>query len=375
MLLGSLIDAGAPVERVRSAVGALKLPAWSLDVGTTTRRGLRGTRVAVTVTESQPARPYAHVRALVETASLEVAVRRRALRTFEVLAAAEARVHGVSVGDVHLHEAGATDALIDIVGTCAALESLRPDKVVASPVATGFGAVDTAHGPLPVPAPAVVEILRGVTVFGRGGHELVTPTGAALLVANCDDFGTLPPMRIEACGYGAGRNELEWPNVVRVLVGDAGRTDEAVVIEANLDDMNPELLPDVIELLLAAGAQDAWVIPVIMKKGRSAFILSALVSASIRDQAIDIIFRETTTLGLRVQSVEKHELHREWIEVQVGDHPVRVKIARRAGEVVTAAPEHDDARRAARATSRPLKDVYADALAAARRQMATRESR
>jgi uncharacterized protein (TIGR00299 family) protein len=240
--------------------------------------------------------------------------------------------------------------------------------VLASPVATGRGITHAAHGPLPVPAPAVVELLRGVPVEERGSEELVTPTGAALLREAVDDFGPMPPMTIEASGYGAGTRDGALPNVVRVLVGEAaeGRADAPLLqLEANVDDMSPELLPHAIEGLLAAGAVDAWVTPVLMKKGRPGFVVAALVAAPERDRVVDVFLRETTTFGVRMHEVERDVLDRAWVEAEVEGHTVRVKTGSRAGTVVTAAPEFEDARRVAKATGMPLKDVYERALRAA----------
>lgn len=370
MLLGALLDAGADEGYVRDCLEGLHLPGWRLVVSTAMRAGLRAVRAEVVVDLPEPARPYADVRAVIESADLPGPVGERALRALDALADAEARVHGASTRDVHLHEAGATDAVVDIVGVSAALESLHSARITASAIATGVGSVATRHGDLPLPAPAVVELLAGAILFGRGESELVTPTGAALLAASCESFGELPAMRVTRCGYGAGARDLAWPNVVRALVGEVSEAGYALVIEANLDDLNPELLPAAVDALLEAGAQDAWTTPIVMKKGRAAFTLTALAGENARDRVLDALFRETTTLGARITSVEKHELARRWIEVEVSGEPVRVKIGSRHGRVVTSSVEHDDALAAARATGRPLKDVYAEALAAARNALA-----
>jgi hypothetical protein len=269
------------------------------------------------------------------------------------------------VEEIHLHEAGAIDAIIDIVGTSAALEHFRPAAIVTSPIATGFGVVRAAHGTLPIPAPAVVEMTRevGAPLYGRGTDELITPTGAALLCSASDSFGDLPAMRVRSSGYGAGARDTEHPNVVRVLVGDTlaagGDARPALIIEANIDDMAPELVPHVVELLLERGAQDAWVTPILMKKGRPAFTLSVLAPPERQDELAATIFEETTTIGVRTRTETKTILAREWMTVEVEGQSVRVKVARRDGGVVTAAPEYEDARRAARATGLPLKEIYA----------------
>jgi len=374
MFLGALLDAGADRVVVETALEALNLPGWELQQHDVVKNGIRATKVTVEVTDTGTSRTYPQIKTLIEAALLSPAIARRSLEVFELLAGAEAKVHGTSLEDVHLHEVGGHDAIVDIVGTITALEELGPDLVVASPVPTGRGWVQAAHGHLPVPAPAVVELLRGVPVLEQGDGELVTPTGAALLRACVDRFGSMPPMTVTSVGYGAGDRDLPRPNVMRVMMGDLVSANEeegvgaerSVVVEANIDDMSPELFPHVIEMLLVAGAADAWVTPIVMKKGRPAFTLSALVSEAHLDRVRDVYFRETTTFGVRSYPVDKQELERNWVEVEVEGHGLRVKVGRRGGSAVTLSPEHDDAQRVARATGLALKEVYARAVDAAR---------
>jgi len=370
MILGALLDAGAPVADVRASLDALDVPGWELDLEAVTRRGLRATHAQVSVDDESPARSYSDITRIVSDAPLSDPIKSSALKAFDALATAEARVHARTKNDVQWHEVGGIDALVDIVGSCAALEHFHPVRVVTSPIGTGAGIIESDHGTLPLPAPAVAEILKGAVLTGRAtDRELVTPTGAAILAAVTDEFGDLPEMRLEATGYGAGSWNLDWPNVVRVLVGDGAGTvpgDEVFVIESNLDDMSPELFPHVIETLLVAGAQDVWVTSIVMKKGRPGYTLSALVDASAKERVVDMVYRETTTLGLRITPAVKHALTREWIEIDVASCAVRVKLGRRAGEIVTMAPEHNDAVKAAKASGLPLKEVYSRALQAAR---------
>jgi uncharacterized protein (TIGR00299 family) protein len=269
---------------------------------------------------------------------------------------------------VHFHEVGAVDALVDIVGSCAALESLDVDTVVCSPIPTGRGFVQSQHGPLPLPAPAVVEILHGAPMFERGDVETITPTGAALLQAFASEFGPMPGLKIEASGYGAGARDLDIPNVLRVVVGEEtpARIDSpnALILEANLDDMTPELVPYVIDSLLEAGAHDAWATPIVMKKGRPAVTIAALCDPTHKWHLMEILYRETTTLGIRLSPLSKDVIERRWVKVEVEGRPVRIKLGVKSGDVVTAAVEHDDARSVARATGLPLKQVYASAIAA-----------
>ena len=373
MILGALLDAGASEEAVRRALAALPLEGYSVEIRGVTRASLRATKVDVTVTGDQEHRGPREVAALLAGAPLPANVRSRAQRVFDLLTAAEAKVHGIPPEEVHFHEVGAVDAIVDVVGCAAALDSLAPERVIASPVATGRGTIASAHGHIPIPAPEVVELLRGVPVEERGTDELVTPTGAAVLREAVHEFGPMPPLTIEAAGYGAGTRERAVPNVVRVIVGEAAATKPETSlfqIEANVDDMSPELLPHALEGLLAAGAADAWITPVVMKKGRPGFVLAALVAPPERERVVDVFLRETTTFGVRMHEVAREVLDRSWTEVEIEGHPVRIKTGTRGGRVVTAAPEFEDARRVAKATGMPLKDVYEQALGAARQNAA-----
>lgn len=370
MLLGALVDAGADRNAVSTALDALDVGGWSLGFEEVERGPLHALRAVVTTEPSPTSRNYADIRRLLTEADLPDGVRTRAERTFEALARAEADVHRCEPEGVHFHEVGALDALVDIVGVCAALEHIAPDVVVASPVPAGTGTALTAHGTLPVPAPATVELLQGAVVTGGGQGETVTPTGAALLRANCTGFGVMPPMRLWATGYGAGSRDTATPNVVRVLIGDVEThtgTETVELIETNIDDMNPELIPYVMDRLLGAGALDVWSSPVHMKKGRIGVVLSVLSDRLVTPHLVEVLFEETTTLGVRISAAHRELADRKEVEVDVAGHTVRVKVASREGRQVNAAPEFDDAAAVARATGMPLKDVYAAALDAFRK--------
>jgi pyridinium-3,5-bisthiocarboxylic acid mononucleotide nickel chelatase len=365
MLLAALIDAGADIDEVRSVLRTMDIDGWELDSEDVQRAGVRATKAVVTTTSTDAHRDLGTIRGLLTP--LPDPVRERADRTFTTLAEAEAHVHGTTVDQVHFHEVGALDAIVDIVGTCAAIQQIAPDRVLASPLPLGSGEVRSAHGVLPVPAPATHELMHrhAIPVVDGGEGETVTPTGAALIATLVDGFVEMPAMRIHSVGYGAGDRDTERPNVVRAFVGEAEpiHADAThLVVEANIDDMTPEMFPYVIECLMRAGADDAWVTPIVMKKERPAFLLSALTHRDRRAEVLDALFRETTTFGCRVLAAEKQELDRSWIETQVHGHVVHVKIAHRGGEQVTASPEYAEAVRAARATGRALKDVYAEAL-------------
>lgn len=368
MLLAALIDAGASLDRARADISLLGIAGWRLDVVPVTKNGVMAKKAVVEAASAEP-RSYNAIRALIEESSLERGIKTRSLATFRRLAIAEAAVHGVKLDDLHFHEVGAVDALVDIVGCASALEQINPDRVVASPLPLGRGTTSSAHGVLPLPAPAVTELLKGAPVVAGPSHETVTPTGAAIIVTAAHGFGDIPPMEISSIGWGAGHRDTQIPNLLRIFVGEASQATrpEVSLIETNIDDTSPELIPHAIDALLAAGAQDAWITPILMKKGRPGFLLAALAENELTEGVLEAIYRETTTFGARVRRVEKDELQREWREVRVGGHPMRVKVARRGGGDITLAAEHDDAVRVARLTGMALKDVYAAALEAAAR--------
>lgn len=368
MILGALLDAGADESAVRTALDALQLKSWNLTIEPTSRGSLRATKATVAADDDTD-RDYQAVVALIERCSLEGRVANLALATFKTLGEAEARVHSLPIDRVHLHEVGSLDAIIDVVGACAAFVSLGVERTLCSPLVTGRGLATTAHGTIPVPAPAVTEILaaRGAPVVGGGEGELLTPTGAALLATLVDEFAELPALQLETVGYGAGSAEREVPNVLRALVGElAGTAGDLLLIETNIDDMSPELLPHVVDKTLAAGAVDAWLTPIVMKKGRPAHTLSVLTSDAKRESVLEVIFAETTTLGVRSTRVGREVLEREWVTTEVGGQPVRVKLGRRHGRLTTVAPEYEDAAHAAATTGMPLKDIYARATESAR---------
>ncbi len=366
MILGALIDAGASERGVTDAVRALPVEAWDVSTDTVMKGSLRAARVRVACDPNAPHRSYREIVSMVEGSKLTDTVKRRSLEVFRVLGEAEANVHRVPLEDVHLHEVGSDDAIIDIVGACAALDELAPEWIVVSPIATGRGYAESMHGTIPVPAPAVLEILTGAELYERGDRELITPTGAALLASWADAFAVMPRMRVGTVGYGAGSADLEWPNVLRVIVGEAEATAQPGIatelLETNIDDMSPELVPYVIERVLDAGALDAWATPVHMKKGRIGVVLSVLVERGASQSVLDVLFRETTTFGVRISPIDREILDRKEVEVTLAGQQIRIKVGYRDGVVVSVAPEYEDAAAVARSTGVPLKDVYRAAL-------------
>jgi pyridinium-3,5-bisthiocarboxylic acid mononucleotide nickel chelatase len=371
MLLGALVGAGVPLEVVRRAVSAVAPEPVSLTTTAAARHGFAAARVEVAVADTTTHRTWRDIREALRAADLDEGVRARSLRAFHRLADAEATVHGSSPDDVHFHEVGALDAIADVVGVCAALEHLALEELVVSPVAVGSGRVHTEHGDLPVPPPAVVELLRGVpSLAGPGESELCTPTGAALLTSSATSYGSQPAMTVRAVGVGAGgRDPQSHANVLRLLVGERAAPNASSgprVLEANVDDLDPRLWPNVISALLAAGASDAWLTPILMKKGRPAHTLSALVGDQHAHAVRLEIFRQTSTIGLRETTVAKTALERRTRTVRVDGHEVRVKLALHEGRLVNAQPEYDDVARAARTSGRPTRDVLDEASAASR---------
>ena len=376
MALGALIDAGADLEPIRKGLEGLPVESFELDVEQVESGGIRATKVNVRTSTDGLIRTYASVRSLLDMAEMPLDAKAMAQRIFRRLAEAEAMVHRRDLDQVTFHEVGAVDSIVDIVGTSLALASLKVDRVFASAVPTGMGMVKTEHGLLPIPAPAVMELLRGAPIYSRNvSVELVTPTGAAILAALVEGFGEIPLMRIEHVGYGAGSARLDFPNVVRVVVGEADPSANAaaetvqgseLVLETNVDDLNPELYAYVLERLFAAGAQDAWLTPIVMKKGRPAVTISVLASPSREEAIRQVLFRETGTLGIRSSAVDKQVLEREWVEVATRNGLVRVKIGRLEGNTVTVAPEFEDCVKVAREAGVPAREVYEEATRLAR---------
>jgi hypothetical protein len=369
MLLGALLDAGADVEEVRAIVRRLGVDGWTLDAEPVLRGGIAATRAVVaTPGEGHHHRTWADIRSLLASAALPPRVHERAHAAFAALAEVEGALHRTPADDVHFHEVGALDAIVDIVGVCAALEVLGVDDVACSPVATGLGTVGAAHGQLPVPAPATARLLTGIPVVGLDvAVELATPTGAALVRTLASSWGPVPPMTLSATGLGAGGRELEGrPNVVQVLLGErvaaSAGAEPAVLLEVNVDDVTGEVLAHTVARLLAAGAADAWVTPIVMKKGRPAHTVSALTDPLSAATIGAVLTAETGSLGVRGSTLQKWPSPRAVEVVDVDGHPVRIKVTP-AGRVKV---EFDDAAAAADALGVPVREVLVRAEAAGR---------
>jgi pyridinium-3,5-bisthiocarboxylic acid mononucleotide nickel chelatase len=393
MFLACLIDAGWSVEELRGTVARMNLGGDRVDVEAEQKMvgALRALCVRVRTSESHHHRHLKHVREIVEQADLSALVKRRAVAVFTRLAAAEAKVHGTTIEKIHFHEVGALDSIADVVGVCAGLEALGIEKLYCSALPVAQGWINSAHGQIPLPAPATLEILSAAGAPVRPGPtapapqtqpgapmvfaplqqakpqspvELVTPTAAAL-VAELAEF-TQPMMILRRIGVGAGSYAFAWPNIARLWLGEEQRAGgQMVQIETNIDDMNPQLYAATMEKLLAAGAADAWLVPVQMKKGRPGVVLGVLAAASLEPAMAEILLRETTTLGVRAHEVRRHEAGREWRVVETVFGPVRLKVKLRDGRVLGWMPEYEDCRKLAEVKDVPVRQVWESALAAA----------
>ncbi len=367
MAFGSLVDAGADLDEVLEIVQRIPLDGWTVKAEPVLRNGLAATHLVVRCDETGIVRTHAHIVGLLEEARLPARVRTRALAVFDRLAEVEGRLHRRPPASVHFHEVGGLDAIVDVVGTCAALEVLGIDTVRASAVATGTGMVRSAHGLLPNPAPAVVELLRGAPTYGLDvAVELTTPTGAAIVSTLASGFGPLPAMTVQASGFGAGTRTLELlPNVTQVVIGTSQPAQAepdaqpAVELAANVDDATGETIAHAVAALIHAGALDAWVTPVIMKKGRPGHVLSALADQALAAQIARVLMAETGSLGVRSRPVHRWMADRHLVEVEVDGLPVRVKVS--PGRVKA---EHEDTAVVAARTGLPVREVARRAEAA-----------
>ncbi len=371
MLLAALLDAGADGDLLQQLPARLELGAVEIRVTEVERSGVAALHVEVVPPDEPPPRTWRRMREMIDGSELPDVVKARALGVFSLLAAAEAKLHRVDIDAVHFHEIGGVDTLVDICGAALLLDDLSVDRVECSPLPYSRGTVRAAHGVLPIPAPATVELLRGAQLEGVGHEgELVTPTGAALAVGLSESFGPPPRLTLESVGYGAGTDDPpDRPNVVRVLIGTCEHSRaRASLVETNLDDLNPELVPDAVERCFEQGALDVWITPTQMKKGRPGIVLAALCRPVDETRIADVMLRETSALGVRLSQLDRIELEREHHKVAVAGGTVSVKVGILDGAVVNVAPEHDDCAALASRTGRPVKSIWALALAAASRE-------
>jgi pyridinium-3,5-bisthiocarboxylic acid mononucleotide nickel chelatase len=371
MVLGALADLGMSLDDLRAELGKLSLHGYHLEAQRVHRSGLHATKVEVKVDGSHHHhRGLRDILGLLEKSGLDGQVKERSSALFVRLADAEAAVHGTTPEAIHFHEVGAVDSIVDVVGSVIGLLWLRADRIVSSPLNVGTGSVTMAHGTFPVPAPATARLVRGVPVYGEGDGELLTPTGALLVTGHAEAYGPLPLFRPEAIGHGAGSRDTPGrPNVLRLIVGDADAvagSETVVVLETEVDDTAPQLLGALLERLLAAGALDVYYTGIHMKKGRPGILVTVLCPPDRREGLEEILFAETTTLGVRRQEWARSVLERETVAVATPYGEVRVKVGRRGGKVYNAQPEFEDCQRAAAASGAPVKEVWTAAIAAYR---------
>ncbi len=372
MIVAALIDAGANADAIRDGFASLGLDGYALSIERISKQGFAATRFHVELDKQadQPHRHLATITDILDRSTLPLTVKQKATRIFQRLAEAEAKVHGTSVEEVHFHEVGAVDAILDVVGAVLALELLGVERVVCSPIPTGSGTVTCEHGVMPVPAPAAAELLKGIPIASCDEvGEMTTPTAAAVLTTLANDFGPLPNVTLSDIGYGAGTREGRTrPNLLRVLLGEAADHDEAdadeiTVLETNLDDASPELVGHCTERLLDEGALDVYAVPIHMKKSRSGVVLTVLCQHHQVPAMERILFAETTTFGIRRHSVTRTKMQRRHEAVTTPFGQVRMKVGTRGG-VETVSPEYEDCKAAAAKHGVPLRDVIAAANAA-----------
>jgi uncharacterized protein (TIGR00299 family) protein len=370
MTLGALVDAGCPLGLLRDELKGLDVPSWEISAEKVWKNGMAATHVSVRTEDTQTHRSLTTILGVLEKSKLAAAVSERASAIFRRLAEAEAAVHDVPIEKIHFHEVGAADAIVDIVGACFGFSALGIERFACSALNVGGGTAKMAHGVLPVPAPATARLLLGKPTYSNGVQkELVTPTGAAIVATLCQTFGPQPPMRMESIGYGAGTTDLEGqPNVLRIMVGESLEVSEAEfdeevrVIEANLDDLNPQVYGYFVERALAVGALDVFTAPVQMKKGRPGTLLTLLCKPDRAKELMDLVFAETTTFGLRSYTAQRRVLPREWESVQTRFGEVRLKVARVKGKILQVSPEYEDCRKLAEEKKVALREVMEEAM-------------
>lgn len=372
MALGALMDLGVPLEWLKSNLAQLPMEPFDIRSSGSIRHGIQANQVCLSIAADSPSRDYGDIQTLIQGSQLPKRVKKTSLAVFDRVASAEAKIHGVAKDHVHFHEVGALDSIVDIVGTALCLEYLGIIQVFASNIPLGKGFVSCRHGILPVPAPATLEILSNVPVFGTQiDQELVTPTGAAIIAEIASEFGGMPPMRIQRVGYGAGQREVaDRPNLLRVIMGvpasmsdrekAEGAAESVVMVETCIDDMNPEFFGYLMDRLFQDGALDVYWVPVYMKKNRPGTMVQVICEPVRQSVIVDRIFRETTTIGVRFHQVSRKTLARKTIRIPTRYGEVEVKCIHGPGERVRLVPEFDVCRKIAQSHQIPLREVYAE---------------
>ncbi|HEY8459831.1 MAG TPA: nickel pincer cofactor biosynthesis protein LarC [Blastocatellia bacterium] len=382
MLVGAMLDCGLDFESLRSELSKLGVEGYELSLNRVNRSGISAAKFDVHLTGGRHSHGHRHdhehshhrslseIKRIISSSNLGEQVKGRAQTIFHRIGEAESKIHDIPIESVHFHEVGAIDSIVDIVGACVAFDAMKIDRIISSPLHVGSGTFQCAHGTYPVPGPATAELLKGVPIYSKDIEgELVTPTGAAIISTLAESYGPMPAMRMEKIGYGAGtRDYPKFPNALRAVIGeleeDADRTPTAVtVIEANIDDLNPQVFGYLMDKALAAGALDIFYTPAQMKKNRPGVLLTLLCKPADRERMCEMVFRETTTLGVRYRNEQREILTREFVTVETEYGPIRIKVSRaKDGQVMNVSPEFEDCRAAAEKNGVGLRDAQTAAL-------------
>jgi hypothetical protein len=368
MILGALVDCGVSIEEIKKGLALLPIQGFEISAKRVNKIGLVSTQVEILVQDKVKERRLEEILTVIRESQLPEKIKEKALEVFQHIGSIEAGIHGLDVKKVHLHELGGLDTIIDVVGVFLGMEILKIDRVFASPLPLGTGYIKSAHGTIPLPAPATLALLEGVPIVGSElKNELVTPTGAALLTSLVEEFGIIPPMRLLKTGYGAGKRDMPIPNVLRLLLGEGSvhpqshyhfQEEKLVCLECNIDNMNPEIYSYLFECLFNAGALDVSLIPIYMKKNRPGMLVTVLCSEEIATSLIDILFSETTTLGTRKYIVNRYSVERHITQVTTPYGTVNVKFSKKGDKSWDYAPEYEDCRRLASEHHIPIMKIY-----------------
>jgi len=374
MILGALIDAGLDIQELESELGKLKISGYKIKTEKTARKGISGTKFSVDIIEQNVKKRLKDIVEIVDQGDLDDDIKDLSKKTFKELAMVEAKIHGKSIEEIHFHEVGGLDSIIDVIGSLIGMKKLGIEATYSSKIHVGTGFLECRHGVLPVPAPATLALLKGIPIYSEGIEaELATPTGVCILKTLSKSFGIMPQMKVEKVGYGAGSRELEIPNLLRVCVGETNEgeyeKDEVIVAETNIDNMNPELLAYASEILLKQGALDVFMTPIFMKKNRPGTMLSVLTTGDKIDEILLTMFTEITTLGVRIHRLERKKLSREIISMKTRFGEMKVKIGKIGNQIKNIAPEYESCKEIAMKQGIPLKDVYDEAKEAARKAL------
>lgn len=374
MILGALIDAGLDIQDIESELAKLKISGYNLKTQRVVKKGISGTKFIVEIIEQNIERKLKDIVEIVDQSDLSEDIKDLSKKIFKELATVEAKIHNKNIEEIHFHEIGGLDSIIDIIGSVIGIKKLGIEAIYSSKIHIGTGFVECQHGLIPVPAPATLELLKETSIFSTGiDAELTTPTGAAILKTLSSSFGGMPEMKVKKIGYGAGSRELEIPNLLRVYVGETSEReyekDEVILIETNIDNMNPEFFGYISEMLLTQGVLDVFMTPIFMKKNRPATMLSVLTTSDKLDKILSTIFTETTTLGVRIHRLERRKLTREIIKVKTRFGEIKVKVGKVGEMIKNIAPEYEGCKKIAVKQKIPLRDVYEEAKDSARKML------